>query len=52
MSRISIVRTRAPGMARWRKRLFIALARNQANPTNYLGVPDRRTVTIGSIVEI
>ena len=52
VTRISIVRTRAPGMAGWRKRLFIALARNQANPTNYLGVPDRRTVTIGSIVEI
>jgi KUP system potassium uptake protein len=52
VTRISIVRTRAPGMARWRKRLFIALARNQADPTNYLGVPERRTVTMGSIVEM
>jgi KUP system potassium uptake protein len=52
VTRISIERTRAPGMAGWRKRLFVALARNQANPTNYLGVPERRTVTMGSIVEI
>jgi KUP system potassium uptake protein len=52
VTRVSIERTRAPGMAGWRKRLFVALARNQSSPTNYLGVPERRTVTMGSIVEI
>ena len=32
LSRITIVPTDAPGMARWRKKLFVVIARNAANP--------------------
>jgi KUP system potassium uptake protein len=52
LSRISIVMTDAPGMARWRKRLFIAIARNAANPVLLFGLPDDQTVVLSSHIEI
>ena len=52
LSRMTIVPTSAPGMARWRKKLFVAIARNAANPVAYFGLPDDRTVVIGSSVEL
>jgi KUP system potassium uptake protein len=52
LSRITIVPTRAPGMASWRMRLYVALARNEADLTQYYAMPDERTVTIGSVVEL
>jgi KUP system potassium uptake protein len=52
ISRITIVPTDAPGMARWRKRLFTAIARNAANPVPYFGLPDDRTVVMGSHIEL
>jgi KUP system potassium uptake protein len=50
LSRMTMVATSAPGMARWRKRLFMAVARNAANPVAYFGLPDERTVVMGSHV--
>jgi len=44
--------TPGPGMTRWRKNLFVALAHNAANPTARFGLPARRTVTMGSDVDI
>ena len=35
-------RTHQPGMSTWRKRLFVALAHNAANQTDYLCLPDAR----------
>jgi KUP system potassium uptake protein len=52
VSRITIVRTDAPGMRRWRKSLFILMWRNQADPTAYFDLPDERTVTMGSLIEL
>jgi KUP system potassium uptake protein len=52
ISRITIVPTDAPGMARWRKRLFTVIARNAANPVPYFGLPDDRTVVMGSHIEL
>ncbi|HET6508726.1 MAG TPA: potassium transporter Kup [Baekduia sp.] len=52
ISRITILPTKAPGMARWRKRLFMVLARNTSNPVAYFGLPDDRTVVMGSHVEV
>jgi KUP system potassium uptake protein len=52
VSRINIETTRAPGMPRWRKRLFVAIARNAASPIEYFGLPDERTVTVSSTVEL
>jgi KUP system potassium uptake protein len=52
LSRGAIRRTSAPGMARWRKTLFIALAHNAADPAAYFGLPTERTVTMGSDVNL
>ena len=52
ISRITIVPTDAPGMRMWRKRLFTAIARNAANPVVYFGLPDERTVVMGSHIEL
>jgi KUP system potassium uptake protein len=52
LSRGPIRRTSAPGMATWRKVLFLALARNAADPAAYFGLPPARTVTMGSPVDV
>jgi KUP system potassium uptake protein len=52
LSRMTIVPTRRPGMAGWRKRLFVALARNAANPVAYFRLPEERVVVMGSNVEL
>ncbi len=50
VSRMTIVPTLHPGMARWRKRLFIAMARNANSPVEHFGLPSDRTVITGSQV--
>jgi KUP system potassium uptake protein len=52
VSRITITTTDAPGMARWRKKLFTLIARNAADPVPYFGLPDDRTVVMGSQIEL
>jgi KUP system potassium uptake protein len=52
LSRGPIRRTRAKGMAQWRKVLFLTLARNAADPAAYFGLPVDRTVTMGSPVDV
>jgi KUP system potassium uptake protein len=39
-----------PRMARWQKRLVIALAKNAASASDYFGLPDERTVVMSSRV--
>ena len=39
-------------MATWRKRLFIQMARHAADPAEYLGLPMKRIVTMGSHVTL
>src|SRR4051812_5715637 len=51
VSHITIVRTDAPGMARWRKRLFQNTARLSSNPVEYFRLPVERTVTMGQHIE-
>jgi KUP system potassium uptake protein len=52
LSQITIVPTKARGMNPWRKRLFLLLARNAANPVAYFRLPDDRTVTVGERVAL
>ncbi|MGH2856152.1 MAG: potassium transporter Kup [Solirubrobacteraceae bacterium] len=52
VSRMKIVPTAAPGMAGWRKRLFVALARNAASPVEHFGLAPERTVVTSSDVPI
>ena len=52
LSHVTVVPTSAPGMRGWRKRLFVAMARNAASPVDYFHLPGERTVTLGSQIEL
>src|SRR5829696_7412854 len=52
ISRATISPSDAPGMARWRKKLFVAVAKNASNPVVYFNLPDDRTVVMGAHVEL
>jgi KUP system potassium uptake protein len=52
VSRIAITPTDAPVMQRWRKKLFIAMARNASSPIEHFGLPADRTVMMGSQVPL
>ena len=52
VSRITITPTDAPGMQRWRKNLFIAMARNASSAIEHFGLPGDRTVIMGSQVAL
>ena len=52
LSQVMVAPTDAPGMAGWRKRLFVAMSRNAASPVDYFRLPGERTVTLGSRIEL
>jgi KUP system potassium uptake protein len=52
LSQVTIRATEGPGMAGWRKRLYIALARNSVSAADYFHLPADRTVTIGSAIDL
>lgn len=52
LSRISLNRTKQPGMSAWRKQLFIAFAHNATSQTAYLCLPEQHTITISSQVDL
>jgi len=52
LSRMQITRGRQPGLASWRKRLFIGLANNAASPAAVFKLPVDRTVVMGSQVQL
>ena len=52
VSRIAITPASAPAMQQWRKRIFIAMARNAASPIGHFGLPGARTVIMGSQIEL
>jgi KUP system potassium uptake protein len=51
LSRLTIQRGDVQGMARWRKRLFLGLAHNAANPALNFCLPENRTVVMGAHLE-
>jgi KUP system potassium uptake protein len=52
VSRITITPTSAPGMSRWRKLLFMLMARNSASPIDAFRLPVDRTATVGAMIPI
>jgi KUP system potassium uptake protein len=52
VSRISITESKAPVLQAWRKKLFIAMARNAASPIEHFGLPRDRTVIMGAQIAI
>jgi KUP system potassium uptake protein len=53
LSQITIIPSdEAEGLARWRKKLFVAISRNSASPVEYFRLPGNRVVTMGSHIEL
>jgi KUP system potassium uptake protein len=52
LSHVTIVPTDKRGLARWRKRLFVAISRNAVSPVEYFGLPGDRVVTMGSHIDL
>jgi KUP system potassium uptake protein len=52
LSTIALRPGTAPGMSRWRKRLFLATAQITADAAEYFRLPRERTVIMGSRIEL
>jgi KUP system potassium uptake protein len=52
LSTIELTRGDAPGMTRWRKRLFIAISHITADAAEYFVLPRDRTVIMGARIEV
>jgi KUP system potassium uptake protein len=52
LGRETIIVTRQPGMAMWRERLFVLMARNAVRATAYFRLPPERVVELGVQVEV
>jgi KUP system potassium uptake protein len=39
-------------MARWRERMFAAMARNAGNITDYFNIPSNRVIELGTKIEV
>jgi KUP system potassium uptake protein len=52
LSRVTLRRTHAPGLADWRKRLFIVLAHNAASQAEFLRLPVDRTVVLSAEIPV
>ena len=52
LGRETIICTRKPGMARWRKFLFVAMSRHAQRPAEFFKLPANRTIELGGHVEI
>jgi len=52
LNRETIVATDRPGMALWRDKLFVYLARNALPATSHFQIPGNRLVELGTRIEI
>jgi KUP system potassium uptake protein len=52
ISRATLTRQASGHLPRWRKALFVMMARNAANPAEYFNLPNERTVVMGSQIDL
>lgn len=52
LSKITLRQGKAPGLARWRKRLFVATSHITSDAAEHFGLPSDRTVILGSHVVV
>ena len=52
VSRESLIATGAPGMAKWREKLFVSMSKNATKASDFFGIPTNRVVELGTQVEI
>jgi len=52
LSRATLTRQASGALPRWRKGLFVMMARNAANPAEYFNLPNERVVVMGSQIDL
>jgi KUP system potassium uptake protein len=52
LSRETLIPTKMPGMAPWRERLFIWMARDAQSAMSFFRIPSNRVIELGTQVEI
>lgn len=52
LGRETLIVTKTPGMAQWRERLFVVMARNAVRATAFFRLPAERVVELGVQVEL
>jgi KUP system potassium uptake protein len=52
LSRETLIPTKRPGMALWREKLFVAMARNAGSVVTYFRIPTNRVVELGTQIEL
>jgi KUP system potassium uptake protein len=52
LSRETLIPTEKPGMALWREKLFVGMARNAGSATGYFQIPTNRVVELGTQIEL
>jgi KUP system potassium uptake protein len=52
LSQITITPGDTPGMVAWRKKVFVTMARNAANPAEYFRLPDNQTITMSGRIQL
>ncbi|MEQ1667690.1 MAG: KUP/HAK/KT family potassium transporter, partial [Sulfuriferula sp.] len=52
LSRETLIATKMPGMALWREKLFVSMARNGSSATAFFHIPTNRVIELGTQVEL
>jgi len=52
LSRETLIPSAKPGMALWREKLFVSMARNAGSVTAYFHIPTNRVIELGTQVEL
>ncbi len=52
LSRETLIPTEKPGMALWREKLFVSMARNAGSVSTYFQIPTNRVIELGTQVEL
>lgn len=52
LSRETLITTEMPGMAPWREKLFVSMARNGSSATAFFHIPTNRVIELGTQVEL
>jgi KUP system potassium uptake protein len=52
LGRETLIATKKPGMAMWRERLFVFMARNAQRATAFFRIPPNRVIEIGRQIEL
>ncbi len=52
LSRETLIATKMPGMAIWREKLFVSMARNGSSATAFFHIPTNRVIELGTQVEL